>query len=116
IGYGAQAVNPYLAFEIVAHEIRKRGMSIPGALRNYKAAVESGLRKILAKMGIATVASYSGAQIFEAIGLDEQLVKKYFTGTPSRVGGINLQEITRDILRFHEAAHATGPQLEDVGY
>jgi glutamate synthase (ferredoxin) len=116
LGYGAQAVNPYLAFEIVAHETRKRGMSIPGALRNYKAAVESGLRKILTKMGIATVASYAGAQIFEAIGLDRELIAKYFTGTPSRVGGIGLREITRDMLRFHEAAYATGAQLEDAGY
>jgi glutamate synthase (ferredoxin) len=116
IGYGAQAVNPYLAFEIVAHEIRKRGMSIPGALRNYKAAVESGLRKILTKMGIATIASYCGAQVFEAIGLDRELVEKYFTGTPSRVGGISLEEITRDMLRFHEAAHATDAPLEDAGY
>ncbi|HEY9232975.1 MAG TPA: glutamate synthase large subunit [Blastocatellia bacterium] len=116
LGYGAQAVNPYLAFEIVAHETRKRGMSIPGALRNYKAAVESGLRKILTKMGIATIASYAGAQIFEAIGLDHELIAKYFTGTPSRVGGIGLREITRDMLRFHEAAYATGAQLEDAGY
>src|SRR5205085_3941808 len=115
-GYGAQAVNPYLAFEIVAHETRKRGMSIPGALRNYKAAVESGLRKILTKMGIATIASYAGAQVFEAIGLDRKLIAKYFTGTPSRVGGIGLREITRDMLRFHEAAYATGAQLEDAGY
>jgi glutamate synthase (ferredoxin) len=116
IGYGAQAVNPYLAFQIVAYEIRKRGMSIPGALRNYKAAVESGLRKILTKMGIATIASYCGAQVFEAIGLDRELVEKYFTGTPSRVGGIGLKEITRDMLRFHEAAHAGDAPLEDAGY
>jgi glutamate synthase (ferredoxin) len=116
LGYGAQAVNPYLAFEIVAHETRKRGMSIPGALRNYKAAVESGLRKIMTKMGIATMASYSGAQVFEAIGLDHQLIERYFTGTPSRVGGIGLDEITRDMLRFHDAAHATDAQLEDAGY
>jgi glutamate synthase (ferredoxin) len=116
LGYGAQAVNPYLAFEIVAHEIRRRGMSIPGALRNYKAAVESGLRKILTKMGIATIASYSGAQVFEAIGLDRHLVEKHFTGTPSRVGGIGLREVTRDMLRFHDAAHTTDAPLEDAGY
>ncbi|HJQ26469.1 MAG TPA: glutamate synthase large subunit [Blastocatellia bacterium] len=116
LGYGAQAVNPYLAFEIVAHETRKRGMSIPGALRNYKAAVESGLRKILTKMGVATIASYAGAQVFEAIGLDHELIEKYFTGTPSRVGGIGLREITRDMLRFHEAAYTSDAQLADAGY
>jgi glutamate synthase domain-containing protein 2/glutamate synthase domain-containing protein 1/glutamate synthase domain-containing protein 3 len=118
IGYGANAVNPYLAFEIVANEIHKRGMSVPGALRNYKAAVESGLLKIMAKMGIATVASYCGAQVFEALGLDERLIEKYFTGTPSRMGGAGLREIARDMLRFHEAAYGANeqPHLEDAGY
>ncbi|HKP86720.1 MAG TPA: glutamate synthase large subunit [Blastocatellia bacterium] len=118
IGYGANAVNPYLAFEIVASEIRKRGMSIPGALRNYKAAIESGLLKIMAKMGIATIASYRGAQVFESLGLDEHLVEKYFTGTPARAGGAGFREIAHDMLRFHEAAYGpnTEARLEDEGY
>ncbi len=118
LGYGANAVNPYLALEVAALEISKRGMSVPGALRNYKAAVESGLLKIMAKMGIATVASYCGAQVFEAIGLDEKFVEKYFMGTPSRVGGVRLREIARDVLRFHRAAFGQSekPRLEDAGY
>ncbi len=118
IGYGANAVNPYLAFEIVAHEMSRRGMSVAGALRNYKTAVENGLLKIMSKMGIATVASYCGAQVFEAIGLDSQLVEKYFTGTPARVGGVGLREITRDVLSFHESAFDSKekPELEDAGY
>jgi glutamate synthase (ferredoxin) len=118
IGYGANAVNPYLAFEIVASEIHQRGLSVPGALRSYKAAVESGLLKIMAKMGIATIASYCGAQVFEAIGLDQRLVEKHFTGTPSRVGGAGLKEIARDMLRFHDAAYGAGTEahLEDTGY
>src|SRR6185312_741890 len=102
----------------VADQVRKRGMSVPGALRNYKAAIESGLLKIMAKMGIATIASYCGAQVFEALGLDEHLVEKYFTGTPSRVSGAGLREIARDMLRFHEAAYSSniGACLEDTGY
>jgi glutamate synthase domain-containing protein 2/glutamate synthase domain-containing protein 3 len=118
IGYGASAVNPYLAFEIVAREVVTRGMSIAGALRNYKTAVENGLLKIMAKMGIATVASYCGAQVFEAVGLDNELVTRYFTGTASQIGGAGLAEIARDIVRFHDSAfESTGePQLEDAGY
>jgi glutamate synthase domain-containing protein 2/glutamate synthase domain-containing protein 1/glutamate synthase domain-containing protein 3 len=118
IGHGANAVNPYLAFEIVAHEVSRRGISVAAASRNYKIAVESGLLKIMSKMGIATVASYCGAQVFEAIGLETDLVKKYFDGTPSRVGGAGLREITRDVLRFHESAFDSNEksQLEDAGY
>jgi glutamate synthase (ferredoxin) len=118
IGYGANAVNPYLAFEIVAHEVAKRGMSRAGAIRNYKTAVENGLLKIMAKMGIATAASYTGAQVFEAIGLAGRVVERYFTGTPSRIEGVGIREIARDMLRFHRAAFAahTGAQLEDAGY
>jgi glutamate synthase domain-containing protein 2/glutamate synthase domain-containing protein 1/glutamate synthase domain-containing protein 3 len=117
IGYGANAVNPYLAFEIVADEVNKRGMSAPAALKNYKSAVESGILKILAKMGIATIASYCGAQIFEAIGLHQSLVEKYFTGTPSRIGGLTLKEIAADVLQFHAAAFDTEvAHLEDAGF
>ncbi len=118
IGFGASAVNPYLAFEVVASEVSRRGMSIAGALRNYKTAVESGLLKIMAKMGIATVASYTGAQLFEIIGLDPQVVEKYFPGTPARIGGVRLRAIARDMLRFHQAAYSEGgePALEDAGY
>ncbi|HEY3135403.1 MAG TPA: glutamate synthase large subunit [Blastocatellia bacterium] len=118
IGNGANAINPYLAFEIVASEVRRRRMSEAGALRNYKTAVENGLLKIMAKMGIATVASYCGGQVFEAIGLDDDLVRRYFTGIPSRIGGVGLREIARDMMRFHEVAFGSGeqPQLEDAGY
>jgi glutamate synthase domain-containing protein 2/glutamate synthase domain-containing protein 1/glutamate synthase domain-containing protein 3 len=118
IGYGASAVNPFLSFEIVAGEVSHRGMSAPAALKNYKTAVENGLLKILAKMGIATIASYCGAQIFEAIGVSEALIEKYFTGTPSRIGGIGLQEIARDALQFHSSAFVVDDkqQLEDAGF
>jgi glutamate synthase domain-containing protein 2/glutamate synthase domain-containing protein 1/glutamate synthase domain-containing protein 3 len=118
IGYGASAVNPFLAFEIVANEVSHRGMSAPAALKNYKTAVENGLLKILAKMGIATIASYSGAQIFEAIGVSSELIEKHFTGTPSRIGGISLAEIASDAVQFHRSAFAPDEkqQLEDAGF
>ncbi len=117
IGYGASAVNPYLAFEVVAREVSRRGMSVAGALRNYRTAVENGLLKIMAKMGIATVMSYAGAQLFEIIGVDHGVVGKYFPDTPARLGGVTLREITRDVMRFHGSAYgADDGQLEDAGY
>ncbi|HXG65573.1 MAG TPA: glutamate synthase-related protein, partial [Blastocatellia bacterium] len=117
IGYGANAVNPYLAFAVVAFEARKRHRMAAAAIQNYRKAVESGLLKIMAKMGIAAVASYCGAQVFEAVGIARGVVEKYFTGTFSRIGGVGLQEIARDALRFHQAAFADGqPGLEDAGY
>ncbi len=127
IGYGAAAVNPYLAFEVVASEVNRRGMSVAGALRNYRTAVENGLLKIMAKMGIAAVMSYAGAQLFEIIGVDQSIVEKYFPDTPARLGGVTLREIARDVMRFHHSAYGADDrqledrqlddrQLEDAGY
>jgi len=105
IGYGASCINPYLAFETVAQIAKKtEGTTVVKALENYKAAAEKGLLKIMAKMGITTVASYRGAQIFEAVGIDKKLIDRYFTGTESRIGGVGLREIARDVLRFHRSA------------
>ncbi|MBI4468499.1 MAG: glutamate synthase large subunit [Acidobacteria bacterium] len=118
IGNGASAVNPYLALEVVTGEVGSRGMSILAAQRNFKTAVETGLLKIMAKMGITTVASYCGARTFETIGLAEGFVDRYFTGTPARAGGVGLFEIARDTLCFHNTAFGPDaqPRLEDVGY
>ncbi|HSB08280.1 MAG TPA: glutamate synthase large subunit [Blastocatellia bacterium] len=117
IGCGANAVNPTLAFEVIAHEAIKRGHSIETAMNNYREALEDGLLKIMAKMGIATVASYCGALTFEILGLDAQLVEEHLTGAASRIGGIGLAEIAGDVGRFHRAAHASsGLPLEDSGY
>lgn len=118
IGYGASAVSPYLALEVVATEAERREMSVAAALDNYKSAVEKGLLKIMAKMGISTVAGYAGAQIFEALGLDQELVNRYFTGTSSRIGGLGLGEIARDALQLHQSAFDASrePQLEDAGF
>jgi glutamate synthase domain-containing protein 2/glutamate synthase domain-containing protein 3 len=109
VGYGAGAVNPYLAFETVV-ELIEDGAYVPEelcvekALANYVKAVDKGLLKIFAKMGISTLQSYRGAQIFEAIGLSKDLVERYFTGTPSRVSGADLDAIAREAMLRHERA------------
>jgi glutamate synthase (NADPH) large chain len=107
-GYGASVVNPYMAFAIIKNLIDKGElhMDYVQARENYIKAVDKGLLKILSKMGISTLRSYHGSQIFEALGLDEKLVKKYFTGTDSRIGGIGLKEVAKEALMPHETAFA----------
>ena len=112
IGYGATAINPYLAFETIADLVREdviTGISPQKAERNYVKACTKGVLKIMSKMGVSTVASYTGAQIFEAIGLSQDLVDDYFTGTTSRLGGIGLDEIAREVAARHEFAHLERP-------
>ena len=112
IGYGAAAVNPYLAMESVENLVRTgvvAGVSPETAVRNLVKGLGKGLLKVMSKMGISTVASYTGAQVFEAIGLSQDLVDKYFTGTPSRLGGIGLEVIARECaLRHAQAYPASG--------
>ncbi len=109
IGYGASAINPYLAFETL-HDALEQNF-LPAELTPEKAeaqfikAVSKGLLKTFAKMGISTLQSYRGAQIFEAIGLGSDLVETYFTGTPSRLGGIGLQEIGAEAMLRHRFAY-----------
>ena len=111
LGYGANAVNPYLAFETIAHMATEGlhgldpSMGVEAAHRNYVKAACAGILKVMSKMGISTVASYTGAQIFEAIGLSAELVDKYFTGTSSRLGGIGLDEIAAAVAVRHRRAH-----------
>jgi glutamate synthase (NADPH/NADH) large chain len=122
IGYGADAVNPYLAFEtlydLIQQDIlkeksvkgRKNGESLhDAAVRNFIKAVNKGLVKVMSKMGISTIQSYRGAQIFEAVGLDKAFVDKYFTYTASRIGGIGLTEIEREMNMRHHDAFPTRP-------
>jgi glutamate synthase (ferredoxin) len=117
IGFGANAVNPSLAFDVVAHESPRRGLTGCDALRNYRRALEDGLLKIMAKMGISTLAGYSGSQTFEIVGLDKHLVEEYFSGALCRLSGIGLDGIAGDAMRFHEAARAQAePALEDAGF
>src|SRR5690348_12376710 len=115
IGYGAAAVNPYLALDLVRDlVVRER---VPGtlddAVARYVHAVEDGLRKVMSKMGISTVQSYRGAQIFEAVGLDRALVDRHFTGTPSRLGGVGFAELQREACERHARGFgpAAGPLL-----
>jgi glutamate synthase (NADPH/NADH) large chain len=108
LGFGAAAVNPYLAFETVDDLIATGALAhIPGpkAIRNYVKALGKGVLKIMSKMGISTVASYTGAQVFEAVGLDADLVARYFTGTSSTIGGIGLTEIAAEVARRHATAY-----------
>ena len=115
IGYGASAVNPYLAIETLEDSQRRGllpdGMNFEAALKNYKKAVNKGLLKVFSKMGISTLQSYRGAQVFEAIGITQQVVDKYFTGTASRIEGVGLEQLAREGKLKHDLAFRT---LTDV--
>ncbi|KNE83572.1 glutamate synthase large subunit [Streptomyces xinghaiensis] len=109
IGYGAAAVNPYLAMESVEDLVRA-GTFLPGvepetAIRNLIKALGKGVLKVMSKMGISTVASYRGAQVFEAVGLDESFVEKYFHGTTTKIGGADLDVIAQEVAARHTKAY-----------
>jgi len=108
IGYGASIVNPYGAFAIIEDECLRGNIKIEyvKARENYIKAIDKGLLKILSKMGISTLRSYHGAQIFEALGIGNSVVEKYFSGTDSRIGGIGLDEIAKEALISHNNAFA----------
>ncbi len=108
IGYGAGAVNPYLAYQTIEDVTAgPDGADVEVAIDAYVGAVEDGLLKTMAKMGISTVESYQGAQIFEAVGLDSDLVSEYFEGTENRTEGIGLAEIEADVRERHAVAFGT---------
>ncbi|MEU3456112.1 glutamate synthase large subunit [Micromonospora sp. NPDC006766] len=117
IGYGAAAVNPYLAFESVEDLISTGalvGVEPRVAVRNYVKALGKGVLKIMSKMGISAVSSYRGAQVFEALGVDARLLERYFRGTPSTIGGIGLDEIHAEVAARHALAWpASGAQPSD---
>jgi glutamate synthase domain-containing protein 2/glutamate synthase domain-containing protein 1/glutamate synthase domain-containing protein 3 len=108
LGYGASAVNPYLAIETI-EDLQRRGllpeeMTFDEAVHNYEKAINKGLLKVLSKMGISTLQSYQGAQAFEAIGLNHSLIDQYFTGTPSRIEGVDLEVLAREVRIRHDYA------------
>ncbi len=112
IGFGAAAINPYLAFETLDDMIRSGlllGMDHADAVRNYIKALNKGILKVISKMGISTVQSYCGAQIFEAIGLNQELVDKYFTSTASRISGVGLDVIAEEAILRHQKAYPERP-------
>lgn len=115
IGYGAGAINPYLAFEsiedLIAEGMHSMGDLDPQAsIRNYIKACNKGVVKVMSKMGVSTVASYTGAQIFEAIGLSQELVDRHFTGTITQLGGIGIDEIATEVAARHAMANPKRPE------
>ncbi|KMP11867.1 glutamate synthase [Candidatus Nitromaritima sp. SCGC AAA799-C22] len=118
IGYGVGAVCPYLAFETAVETAREnvfvKDVSQDMAIKNYIKSTRKGLFKIIAKMGISTIQSYCGAQIFEAVGLNEDVIERFFTGTPSRVSGATLDVIARETLARHESAYGKVHHLPAV--
>jgi glutamate synthase (ferredoxin) len=107
IGYGVGAVNPYLAFETLDDMIRQgilNGIDHKTAVKNYAKAVSKGVVKTMSKMGISTIQSYRGAQIFEAIGLSDTVISRYFTWTPARLAGIGMDTLAEEVLRRHRHA------------
>ena len=107
LGFGASAVNPYMAFAILEDLVAKQAVQLnyETAEKNYVKSLCKGLLKVLSKMGISTIRSYRGAKLFEAIGLSEDLVKTYFGSISSKVGGIGLAEIARDAVQMHKAGY-----------
>nr|YP_009296741.1 ferredoxin-dependent glutamate synthase [Bangiopsis subsimplex]AOM66084.1 ferredoxin-dependent glutamate synthase [Bangiopsis subsimplex]ARO90360.1 ferredoxin-dependent glutamate synthase [Bangiopsis subsimplex] len=128
IGYGASAVCPYLALETTRHwfnnpktqTLIKKGKlpqySIETAQLNYKKAVEAGLLKILSKMGISLLSSYHGAQIFECLGLGSEIINLAFTGTSSRIGGLNLEELASEVVNLHSTAFSQDNKKKLANY
>ncbi|MBS43122.1 MAG: glutamate synthase large subunit [Nocardioides sp.] len=111
VGYGAAAVNPYLAMESVedlAREAYYVKAEPEKAVSNLVNALGKGVRKVMSKMGVSTVASYTGAQIFECLGLSQEVVDRYFTGTTSKLGGIGLDVIAQEVERRHAVAYPRG--------
>ena len=122
LGYGADAINPYLTFSTIA-QLAAAGefeeLTVEKAIETYKETVEKGILKIMAKMGISTVSSYRGAQIFEALGINATVIDKCFTGTTSRLSGIGFGEIAAETLHFHTKAFSEiddDVSLEEAGY
>lgn len=119
VGFGASAINPFVAIDTIRAEVEagKFGdIPLDKAVSNFRKAIESGLLKVMAKMGISTIASYRGAQIFEAIGIGPEVMDRCFFGTVSQIGGIGLHQIAEDTLRRHQSGFAApeGAML-DVG-
>ncbi len=102
-GYGASAVNPYLAFAVIDRLVKDKEIQLDydTAVKNYIKAIDKGLLKVMSKMGISTLTSYKGAQLFEAVGLSDDLCSQYFGTTTSKIGGLTIEDLARDILNSH---------------
>ena len=120
LGYGASAINPYMAFAVLDDLVKKGEvqMNYETAEKNYIKAIGKGLYKVMSKMGISTIRSYRGAKIFEAVGLSEDLLSTYFGTATSSIGGINLEQIAQDYTAFHDAGFLPkeiSPLLPNIG-
>ena len=113
-GYGAEAVHPWLAMETLREMAGGDAAKEEKYVANFVKAVGKGLCKVMSKMGISTYMSYTGAQIFEAVGLKKAFVDKYFSGTPSKVEGIGLFDVAEEAIRMHEGAFSADPVLENM--
>ena len=114
IGYGAGAVNPYLAMETAEDLVNQgviTGITPEKAVKNLIKSLGKGVLKVMSKMGISTIASYTGAQVFEAIGLSQELVDEFFTGTTSRLGGITLDIVATEVTKRHHVAYPPGGEI-----
>ncbi len=110
-GYGVDAINPYLAYEALDY-MRKEGilgLNLSTAVENYRKAINKGILKILSKMGISTLQSYRGAQIFEALGIHDEVIDRCFTGTVSRIGGVDFEIIRQETVKRHKEAYPERP-------
>ncbi len=113
-GYGAEAVCPWLAFDSIEQFELPAGVSAKDGQKRFIKGINKGLLKVMSKMGISTYQSYCGSQIFEAIGLNSDFVKKYFTGTATQIEGIGLQDVAEEAMRMHSAAFGADPVLTNM--
>jgi glutamate synthase domain-containing protein 2/glutamate synthase domain-containing protein 1/glutamate synthase domain-containing protein 3 len=116
-GYGAELINPYLAYQAVSLLCEQGDLVLDAktAVNNFRRAVNKGIMKILSKMGISTLNSYRGAQIFEALGLSDEVIERCFDGTPSRIGGAGFKEIAKEAILRHSQAFKEGNLLSSGG-
>ncbi len=119
-GYGAEAINPYLAFETLEHLRHSKGSRLSGAdvAKHYVKAISKGVLKVMSKMGISTYQSYCGAQIFDAVGLSSDFIERYFTGTAGVIEGVGLAQVAHESVRRHRDAYGDAPiyrNMLDVG-
>ena len=113
IGYGASSINPYMACAVISDLVKNKIVQLDyhTAEKNYMKALNKGLKKVISKMGIATIRSYRGSQLFEALGISDELLQKYFCGTISKLNGIGLEDINKDIVHFHQKAYTEEIEL-----
>ncbi|CUM63098.1 uncharacterized protein PRCAT00000664001 [Priceomyces carsonii] len=119
VGYGADGINPYLAIDTLLrmkeeHLLKKSDLTEEQIIENYKHAVDSGILKVMSKMGISTLASYKGAQIFEALGVDNSVIDRCFAGTASRIKGITFEYIAQDAFTMHERGYPSRETIKPV--